>query len=172
MTTVTKRARLLLALFILMSGIGCDQVTKQIAAQQLRGSPPLSFLGDTVRLHYTENRGAFLGLGNGLSPELRFWLLTVATAALLVGLSVLLMLQWNTAHLSFIALSFVLAGGIGNMLDRVFHDGRVIDFLNLGLGPLRTGIFNVADIAITGGVIVLWIVSFRTRSEAKEPASS
>ena len=58
------------------------------------------------------------------------------------------------------------------MLDRVFHDGRVIDFLNLGLGPLRTGIFNVADIAITGGVVVLWIVSFRTRSESKEPASS
>lgn len=172
MTTVTKRARLLLALFILMSGVGFDQVTKQIAAQQLRGSPPLSFLGDTVRLHYAENRGAFLGLGNRLSPELRFWILTVATAVLLVGLSVFLMLQWNTGHLSFLALSFVLAGGIGNMLDRVFHDGRVIDFLNLGLGPLRTGIFNVADIAISGGVVVLGIVSFRTRSESKEPASS
>ena len=77
MTTVTKRARLLLALFILISGIGCDQITKQIATEQLRGSPPLSFLGDTVRLHYTENRGAFLGLGNTLSPELRFWTLTV-----------------------------------------------------------------------------------------------
>ena len=172
MTTVTKRARLLLALFILMSGIGCDQVTKQIAVQQLRGSPPLSFLSDTVRLHYIENRGAFLGLGDRLPPELRFWIFTVATAALLVGLSVFLVLQWNTAHLSFVALSFVLAGGIGNMLDRVFHDGRVIDFLNLGLGPLRTGIFNVADIAITGGVVVLWVVSFRTRSESKEPASS
>ena len=48
MTTVTKRARLLLALFILMSGVGFDQVTKQIAAQQLRGSPPLSFLGDKM----------------------------------------------------------------------------------------------------------------------------
>ena len=172
MTTVTKRARLLLALCILISGIGCDQLTKQIATQQLRGSPSLSFLGDTVRLHYTENRGAFLGLGNRLSPQLRFWILTVATAVLLVGLSVFLMLQWNTASASFIALSFVLAGGIGNMLDRVFHDGRVIDFLNLGLGPLRTGVFNVADVAITGGIVVLWIVSFRTRAESKEPASS
>ena len=44
MTSVTKRARLLLALFILISGIGCDQITKQIATQQLRGSPPLSFV--------------------------------------------------------------------------------------------------------------------------------
>ncbi len=172
MTTVTKRARLLLALCILISGIGCDQLTKQIATQQLRGSPSLSFLGDTVRLHYTENRGAFLGLGNRLSPQLRFWILTVATTVLLVGLSIFLMLQWNTASASFIALSFVLAGGIGNMLDRVFHDGRVIDFLNLGLGPLRTGVFNVADVAITGGIVVLWIVSFRTRAESKEPSSS
>ena len=169
MTAVTKRARLVLALLIVITGVGCDQATKQIAAQQLRGTPPISFMHDLVRLHYAENRGAFLGLGNTLSPELRFWLLTVATAVLLMGLTIFLVVQWNTARLSFIALSCVLAGGLGNMIDRLLHDGRVIDFLNLGLGSLRTGIFNIADVAITGGVVLLWVAGWRARPKPNEP---
>ena len=169
MTAVTKRARFLLAVLIVMTGVGCDQATKQIAAQQLRGVPPISFMQDLVRLHYAENQGAFLGLGNSLSPEVRFWLLTVATAGLLLGLAIFLIVQWNMPRLSFIALSCVLAGGLGNMIDRLVHDGRVIDFLNLGLGSLRTGIFNIADVAITGGVVLLWVASFRKAPQPDEP---
>ena len=172
MTAVTKRARLVLALLIVITGVGCDQATKQIAAQQLRGTPPISFMHDLVRLHYAENRGAFLGLGNTLSPELRFWLLTVATAVLLMGLTIFLVVQWNTARLSFIALSCVLAGGLGNMIDRLLHDGRVIDFLNLGLGSLRTGIFNIADVAITGGVVLLWVAGRMSRPSHKKLSQS
>ena len=169
MSAVTKQARLLLAALIVMTGVGCDQATKQIAAQQLRGTPPLSFMQDLVRLHYAENQGAFLGLGASLSPELRFWLLTVATAGLLLGLAIFLSVQWKMPRLSFIALSWVLAGGLGNMIDRLMHDGRVIDFLNLGLGSLRTGIFNIADIAITGGVVLLWISSLRADPQPSAP---
>lgn len=169
MTAVTKRARFLLAVLIVMTGVGCDQATKQIAAQQLRGVPPISFMQDLVRLHYAENQGAFLGLGNSLSPEVRFWLLTVATAVLLLGLAIFLIVQWKMPRLSFIALSCVLAGGLGNMIDRLVHDGRVIDFLNLGLGSLRTGIFNIADVAITGGVVLLWVASFRKAPQPNEP---
>ena len=169
MSAVTKQARLLLAALIVMTGVGCDQATKQIAAQQLRGTPPLSFMQDLVRLHYAENQGAFLGLGASLSPELRFWLLTVATAGLLLGLAIFLSVQWKMPRLSFIALSWVLAGGLGNMIDRLIHDGRVIDFLNLGLGSLRTGIFNIADIAITGGVVLLWIASLRADPQPSAP---
>ena len=113
-------------------------------------------MGDSVRLQYAENKGAFLGLGNRLSPTVRFWLLTVATTLLLVGLCIFLIVKWNTSQPSFIALTLILSGGIGNMIDRIFNDGRVIDFLNLGVGSLRTGIFNVADIAITVGCILLW----------------
>lgn len=169
MTAVTKRARLLLALLIILAGVGCDQATKQLAAQQLRGTPPISFLNDLVRLQYAENRGAFLGLGNTLTPEMRFWLLTVATAVLLMGLAIFLVVQWHTARRSFIALSCVLAGGMGNMIDRLVHDGRVIDFLNLGLGSLRTGIFNIADVAITGGVVLLWTANWRATPQPDEP---
>ena len=171
MTDVTKRARFLLAVLIVITGVGCDQATKQIAAQQLRGTLPISFMHDLIRLQYAENQGAFLGLGNSLSPELRFWLLTVATAVLLLGLTIFLIVQWRLPRLSFIALSCVLAGGLGNMIDRLVHDGSVIDFLNLGLGSLRTGIFNIADIAITSGVVLLWAASFRKTPQPDEPTT-
>jgi signal peptidase II len=51
-----------------------------------------------------------------------------------------------------IALAFVVGGGIGNLLSRLLNEGRVIDFINIGFGPLRTGTFNVADMAIMAGV--------------------
>lgn len=160
---VSKRARLLLGLCILVTAIGGDQATKQIAMKSLRGTLPVSYFADTVRLQYAENTGAFLGLGKSLSAPKRFWIFTVATAVLLAGLGAFLVVKWDAACLSFIALCMILAGGIGNMLDRLLHDGIVIDFLNLGIGWLRTGIFNVADVAITAGVVLLWISSLRTQ---------
>ncbi len=54
-----------------------------------------------------------------------------------------------------VARSLVLSGGLGNLVDRIINDGRVIDFMNIGIGSLRTGIFNVADVCITVGVVVL-----------------
>lgn len=54
-----------------------------------------------------------------------------------------------------VAWSLVLSGGLGNLVDRIINDGRVIDFMNIGIGSLRTGIFNVADVYITVGVVVL-----------------
>lgn len=56
---------------------------------------------------------------------------------------------------SVIVWSLVLSGGLGNLFDRIMHDGRVIDFMNLGIAGLRTGIFNVADVCITIGVLLL-----------------
>lgn len=54
-----------------------------------------------------------------------------------------------------VAWSLVLSGGLGNLVDRIINDGRMIDFMNIGIGSLRTGIFNVADVYITVGVVVL-----------------
>ncbi len=54
-----------------------------------------------------------------------------------------------------LAVVLLLAGGIGNLIDRLFHGGLVIDFLNVGIGPVRTGIFNVADMAIMAGFGIL-----------------
>jgi signal peptidase II len=58
---------------------------------------------------------------------------------------------------------------LGNIIDRLVYDRHVTDFMNLGIGSLRTGIFNVADMCVTGGVIGLLIVSY-TEKKPEPPA--
>lgn len=152
-------------LVILLSCVGCDQVTKHIARQQLDGQPPRSYLGDTFRLVYAENQGAFLGLGGQLPPNARWVLLVLMNSLLTLSIAVVLAWQPKLSIYRALAGSLLLAGAVGNLIDRVFNNGLVIDFLNLGIGPLRTGIFNVADVAISLGAVLL-IVSGLTGKDA------
>ncbi|HZR46207.1 MAG TPA: signal peptidase II [Candidatus Manganitrophaceae bacterium] len=141
--------------------IGFDQATKAAAKALLRSQPPVSFFGGTVQLLYTENPGAFLSLGAGLSESARFGLFTLVVGGFLAGLFLYLCLSRSAARIEAAALSLVLGGGISNLIDRLLNHHRVIDFMVIGIGPLRTGIFNVADVAITAGVGVLFWVSIR-----------
>jgi signal peptidase II len=143
----------LLLCALMAATIGCDRATKELARRELRGAPARSYLGDTVRLTYTENTGGFLGLGRGLPDPLRTWLLTVGAAAALLAL-LWLTRRVRLGALGGVGLCLIAAGGASNLLDRA-RQGAVVDFLNVGLGPLRTGIFNVADAAITAGVLLV-----------------
>lgn len=162
----TKPARFVLLTMVVLSCIGCDRVTKQVASARLRNLAPMSFLGDTLRIQYAENPGAFLGWGGTLPDPVRFALLIVVNAALLAGVTGVLLARWNMDRAAFTALALILGGGLGNLIDRVFQNGLVIDFINLGLGPVRTGIFNVADMAITLGSLLVMALSFRNKSDA------
>ena len=157
--------RLLLVLAIAAT-ISCDRATKHIAATTLAGAPTQSFLADTVRIQYAENTGGFLSLGADLPPVLRTGLFTFGTGVALVGLIVAaLVLRWTGWPL--LGVSLFVAGGASNWIDRLAH-GSVIDFINVGIGPLRTGIFNVADVAIMLGVtIVIGAEVARTRRQAR-----
>jgi signal peptidase II len=150
-------SRCLLTVGVLFCTIGCDRVTKTLATS-LRGEAPRSFLKDTVRLEYSENRGAFLGLGRDLGDESRFWLLTIGTGMLLFGVALYIAASIAENRPDFLPWSFLLAGGISNLIDRTADGGRVVDFLNLGIGGLRTGIFNFADLAITMGALFLLVL--------------
>ena len=134
-------------------------MTKTIARQSLTGTEPIKMFNDTFRLQYAENPGAFLSLGANVPENMRYWLFTILTGVFLVVLLTYLMQSRKINKPNTIALSAILGGGFGNLIDRIFNDGRVIDFLNLGIGPFRTGIFNVADIAITLGVFWVAILS-------------
>lgn len=130
--------------------IGCDRVTKHVAETALAGAPARSFLADTVRLDYVENTGGFLSLGANLPPEARTILFTIGTGVLLLALAgTAIRLHWNGWAL--LGLTLFVAGGASNWVDRLTR-GSVVDFINVGIGPLRTGIFNVADMAIMLGV--------------------
>ena len=152
--------RSLLVLLLLIFCVGCDQLTKEAAHQYLALQPPQSWFHDTVRLQYAENTGAFLSLGGGFSEGLRVLLFQVFPALCLVALAMVLFARQIPLSTA-IAWSLVLSGGLGNLLDRIMNDGRVIDFMNLGIGPLRTGIFNVADVCITTGVVLLVYHTFQ-----------
>jgi len=161
----TKAGRLALVLLV-VSTIGCDRVTKHIAATTLAGTPARSFMADTVRLQYAENAGGFLSLGADLDPAARMAVFTVGSGLmLLVLVGAAIHGRWRGWPL--LALSLYAAGSASNLLDRIVR-GSVIDFLNVGVGPVRTGIFNVADMAIMLGMLML--VLLHTRSgEPHEP---
>ncbi len=73
----------------------------------------------------------------------------------------------NTPFLIILAIALVVGGGLSNLIDRLVNEGRVVDFMQLGIGPLRTGVFNVADVAIMGGLAVMLVVVFRDGKTAK-----
>jgi signal peptidase II len=154
-----------LTLIVVASALSCDRFTKELATANLRDTAPRSYLHDTLRLQYVENEGAFLGMGAGLDATTRFWLLTVTSGIILVVIS---FWMWRDRQMRFgdtLALSLLVGGGIGNLFDRIFSDGRVVDFLNIGVGTLRTGIFNLADVAIMMGVSLLIIMRLFTSSK-------
>jgi signal peptidase II len=156
---MTRVWRFSLAILILLTCVGCDRATKTIVREELASSPPISLLKDFVRLEYVENPGAILGLGSGLPREGRFLLLVI-----LAGVSLLLTLGYIASTHSldlmpFIGLSLLTGGGMGNLIDRISNDGAVTDFVRLGIGPIRTGIFNLADVAIVTGVLMLFLWS-------------
>jgi signal peptidase II len=145
-------ARFFLAFAIVVT-IGCDRVTKHVAATTLAGTAGHSFLADTVRLQYAENPGGFLGIGGDLHPDIRTSVFTVATGAMLMGM-VAAAIRWRMRGPALLGLTVFVAGGASNWIDRLIR-GFVVDFLNVGVGPVRTGIFNVADVAIMAGAALM-----------------
>jgi signal peptidase II len=154
-----KRATIIFLVSI--SCVGCDQVTKNIAKHSLTKFETISFLYDTIRLQYAENQGAFLSLGATIPEKIRYLILTCMVSGLLLFLLFYLIKSNRIKNSTTAALSLILAGGIGNLIDRIFNDGRVIDFINIGIGPVRTGVFNIADIAITIGTVWFIFISIR-----------
>jgi signal peptidase II len=157
-------AQFFLALAIVLT-IGCDRVTKHVATAALAGTGGHSFLADTVRFQYAENTGGFLGVGGDLHPGIRTSVFTVATGAMLLGM-VAAAIRWRIRGVALLGLALFVAGGASNWIDRLAR-GFVVDFLNVGVGPLRTGIFNVADVAIMAGAAIMLIAELRAARDTQ-----
>lgn len=160
--------RLLGVLLLLLGTVACDQATKRIATETFSEAVPYALAGGAVELMYSENHGAFLGLGAGLEPLTRFWLFTVGVTLLLLVFVVKLLLARGIVEL--VGWSLVVGGGLGNLIDRVRYGGRVVDFVRVGFGEWRTGIFNLADAAIVLGLLLLFIAATRRPSREKSGA--
>src|ERR1700748_3239106 len=130
--------------------IGCDRITKSIAKEHLMYREPISYFHNTFRLEYVENTGAALSLGDQLSKPVSFWLLSILPLVFLLVLFGYTIKNSNTfSPFKMLAFSLVIAGGLGNIIDRLAYDRHVTDFMNLGILNLRTGIFNFADVCVT-----------------------
>jgi signal peptidase II len=171
-----KYNHLLLAAAIIVVLIAFDHATKWVAVHYLRTAPfPWRSPGDLIRIQYAENTGAFLSLGANLSPVLRAWVMMGLNSVILAAVGAWLVFGRSRPLVVPVSLAMILSGGLGNLIDRIFRDGRVVDFMNVGINfgesSLRSGIFNVADLAIVGGLILLLYHEFRhPRVLEKEPA--
>ena len=153
--------RILIICLVSFLCIGCDQSTKMLASEYLSKGSMSSYLGDTLRIGYTENTGAFLGLGSNLPENIRYALFVVLVGVFLVGLLVYMLKSSKQSQCSIIGFSLIFSGGLSNLYDRFINNGAVIDFMNIGIGSLRTGVFNIADMAIMLGAFMVIFVSFR-----------
>jgi signal peptidase II len=159
-----RTAERLFAFVLLLFTVGCDRVTKHLATVHLANGPARSYLSDTVRLEYAENTGAFLSLGSNLPESVRFGIFRIGVGiALLAILLVALKRRWHGLSLAGVTLLF--AGGMSNLVDRM-AEGTVVDFASVGVGALRTGIFNVADVAILAGGLLMVVGSSSAKDKS------
>jgi signal peptidase II len=148
-------ARSALIVLVLIGCVSCDQVSKMTAREYLPGTGVHSYLGDTFRLEYAENPGSFLSLGDSLPSSVRYAAFTVGVGVFVAALLAWAVLSPRLAWPERLALVAIGASGASNLIDRIRYDGMVTDFLNVGIGSLRTGIFNVADAIVMMGAICL-----------------
>lgn len=152
--------RNLLILIILGSNIGCDQISKCIVRQKVHYNEQISFVNNYVTLTKVENRGAFLSAGNSLPQPVKMLLLVIFPVAALSAALIYLLTKSRISNLTMAGICFFAGGGIGNIYDRIMY-GSVTDFLHIDFVLFQTGIFNMADVSImTGMVIVLYDAYF------------
>jgi signal peptidase II len=161
-------ARWSIALLAALLTIGCDHAMKRVAASALEGEPNRSYAGDLLRLGYTENTGGFLSLGARLSEPARLLVFQGGAGLLLLGVTAYGIRRLRAGEPA-LGIALIAAGGWSNWIDRVVR-GSVIDFLNVGIGPLRTGVFNVADVAIMFGAVLI-ILQTGSDDSAVTPAT-
>ena len=156
----------LLFLLLITANIGCDQISKSVVREHLDYQERISMVDDHVMLTKVENSGAFLSLGDSMTPTAKALLLNLFPVLSLLAILFWLFRVDMSKGMAF-GLCCVVGGGIGNVFDRIVH-GSVTDFLYMHAGIFRTGIFNFADVSITGGVLfILALQIFRGKQVVK-----
>lgn len=172
MTALSQRNRLAILAGGVIACAALDLGTKALAQAHLAHRSPIPLLGGFARLTYAENPGAFLSLGAGLPPAVRSGIFIGLVGVFMIFMLVVAARDRELTAVQTAVMGIIIGGGIGNLYDRVAF-GVVRDFMVIGYGWLRTGIFNVGDMGITLGVIFLaWsmIADKRRRAAAGDAA--
>ncbi len=161
--------RLVYIILVIVITITVDQVSKVLVRTNIEPrtgtsiGEQISLIGDNFIMMNVENEGAFLGMGSDLNPTLRIIFLLILPI-LVLGFVLRYILKDKTLdNWSLFAFASIIGGGIANVFDRIVY-GSVTDFFYIKLTDLlRTGIFNVADLSVTTGMIILVFISFRKK---------
>lgn len=146
-------ARKALLFFAVLGGVLLLDVTTKLAVE--RGMMPyqqIDLIGEYVRLTFIHNPGAAFGISVGEFSRQIFMLLS------LVALGALVAMYWFTPardHVRLVAIALICGGAIGNLIDRIRSAQGVVDFMDIGIGDTRWPVFNIADVAVTAGAIIL-----------------
>ena len=160
---IDRRKRNILITIIVLLGIAFDQISKVWVRNNFESYIETSIVGDIFTLIKVENTGAFLGMGSELSETLRVLLLIILPIIVLILITIYTYVEKTLDHISIIGFSLIIGGGIANIFDRIFF-GSVTDFLYINLGGIfKTGIFNIADLSVTTGMILVILWSFKKK---------
>lgn len=162
MKILKRGIRNLLVVIVLLLNIGCDQISKNAARNNIEYGERISVISNYLTLTKVENSGTFLSLGKNLPNALKIPLLTVIPTLILIG-ALVFILKKKKIDLNYaLPIAFIIGGGIGNIYDRIRY-GSVTDFLHMNFQLFQTGIFNMADVSIMAGTFWLLIIQLNTK---------
>lgn len=137
----------------ILAGVLClDILTKALVQRYLLVYEQRDIIGEYLRLTYIHNTGAAFGIQ--LGPYSREIFLVLSLVAL-ISLAAMYYYTPVQDRLRLASIALICAGAVGNLIDRVKSERGVVDFLDVGIGTVRWPVFNVADMAVTAGAIVL-----------------
>lgn len=160
-----KLIRNLIIISIVLLNIGCDQISKDAVRKNVIPNDYIEVVSNNLILTNVENTGAMLGFGQNFPPIVKIVLLQVIPVIVLLILLYRILRKRDLDKFMVIAFAFVIGGGIGNLIDRIAH-GSVTDFFLIELGFFKTGIFNMADVSVTLGVLIILFLSLTNKKMA------
>ena len=162
--------RFIIILFLVGINISCDQITKKEVRERISENEVIQVLNSNFILTKVENTGAALSMGSNLTPFAKVVILQVLPSLMLISLLFYIITKRNISHIYILAFTFIIGGGIGNIMDRILYNS-VTDFMFVEIGPFRTGIFNMADVSVYLGVSILLMASLFKSKRSKNKAS-
>ncbi|MGK0494265.1 MAG: signal peptidase II [Maribacter sp.] len=143
---------------LVLLNISCDQISKEVVRKNVVNRDYIELVADHLILTNVENTGAMLGFGASFPPVIKIILLQIIPIVVLMVLLYRVLTKKTIGRWPVFAFALVIGGGIGNLIDRIVY-GSVTDFFQIRLGFLKTGIFNMADVSISIGVVMILFLS-------------
>jgi len=153
-----KRFKIIVSVLIIFVNVSCDQITKQKVRKEIAAHTKINIISTNFILTKVENTGAALSLGENLSPMLKKIVLQFLPILVLLLLFVHIVKEKKLKKSHLIAFSCIIGGGLGNIYDRILYNS-VTDFMYIEVGIFHTGVFNMADLSVFVGVIIMLLAT-------------